>query len=644
MPTPTTSSPIYSFGLTGSQVYDALLAGMKWGGKVGAGVTLTYSFPWADGSDAVFGGPNGTYSKLNEQNASAHFALNPTQQDAVRGAFQAWANVANIKTVEVADGASSVGDIRVAWTSATDTTSTGENSWGWAYYPSGSYPDGGDIWISNSSSAATDTDWAPGSYNYMSLIHELGHALGLQHPFEGKVKLDAAYDNGLYTVMAYDDPPNALYVDVTVQGNSASWASRKIQPDTPMVYDIAVMQYLYGANMSYHTGDDTYTFDPATPFFRTIWDAGGNDTISVANFTEGCDIDLRDGHYSSIVIPSDSTDGYIWQKAPPTATYDGTNNLAIAFDVVIENAIGGKGDDVLWGNGGNNHLQGNGGVNVLNGGDGIDSAIYTGKYSDYLYTSHGDFFTLIARDLSDDQADAVSNMERMVFKDVTVALNLNGLAEDALTAQYTALAQKFYVGYFGRPADPNGLANMVAQLKAAGAPTTADGIVLAYQTNAGIKQLVDSFGASAESAALYHGGNEDFVTAIYAHLLGRAPDQEGLHYWAGALDGGGLARGLAALSIMAGAESNTTTQGLKDGLLVANRITVAENFTAALNQPALVAKYAGEAAAGAARVLLDNVDQDTVVFNYESNVLDTIGRLPAQLVGVQSILHDGLTT
>ena len=53
----------------------------------------------------------------------------------------------------------------------------------------------------------------------------------------------------------------------------------------PMAFDIAAIQYLYGANMSYHTGGDTYTLPdinaPGT-YWTSIWDAGGIDQIVYA--------------------------------------------------------------------------------------------------------------------------------------------------------------------------------------------------------------------------------------------------------------------------------------------------------------------------------------------------------------------------
>jgi hypothetical protein len=647
MSSPTTSSPTTQVKDTGTLSIDALLAGDKWGGGVGSGSTITYSFPFAGGSSAVFSGPGGgSYSDLGEPTASQHFGLNATQQAAATAALQAWSNVANITAVKVIDTTTIVGDIRFAWTSATQNTSDGAAAWGWASYPNSVYPSGGDVWISTNSSGASGGEWSVGSYNYMSLIHELGHALGLKHPFEDGATLDAAHANRQYSVMAYDDAPHSLFVDVTQSANSASWKSYEVVPSTPMLYDIAAMQYLYGANTSYHTGNDTYTFDPATPFLSTIWDAGGNDTISIANFTAGSLIDLQQGHFSSIHIPSDTGAGINWQTPPPVGTYDGTNDLAIAYGAVIENAIGGSGDDTLIGNAGGNRLQGNGGHNIIDGGAGIDTAVYTGNFSSYALAAASGGYTVTSRaDLG--QSDALSNIERLSFADGTMSLNLAGVADDPVQAQYVAMAQKFYVAYFGRPADSAGLSAMVSQMMAAATPTATLAFANAYSSNATVKALVDSFGNSAESAALYHGSNKDFVTAIYAHLLSRVPDTEGLNFWAGALDSG-LARGLAALNIMAGAEGNTTAQGLLDGALVINRLTVAANFTVLLDTPKEQAGYAGDAAAAVARALLDSVNQSTSLLSYESAVMQTVASMSGAaqsgapevvLVGVGTVEH-----
>lgn len=625
MTTPTTSSPASFVFDSGTLSIDALLSGYKWGGAAGTGTTVTYSFPFVNGLAYFSGLGGGSYSDLDEPHAAQHYGLNAVQQAAAQTALQAWANVANIKPLLVADTSTSVGDIRLAWTSATETVTGGGGAWGWASFPDGLYPSAGDVWISTDAGGAlSNDDWSVGSYNYMSLVHELGHALGLKHPFED-APVDPAHSTRQYSLMAYDDAPHSLFVRVTESANSSSWQSFTVVPNSPMLDDIAAMQYMYGANTTYHTGNDTYTFDPSTPFMSTIWDAGGNDTISISNFSNGSLIDLQQGHFSSIHIPSDTGAGINWQTDPPVPTYDGTDNLAIAYGTVIENATGGSGDDTLIGNSSNNHLQGNGGHNIIDGGAGIDTAVYTGAFGSYTVAASGAGYT-VASKINPGQSDNLSNIERLAFADGTMALSLASVDEDAARAPYVAMAQKFYVAYFGRPADAGGLNAMANQLMAAHAPTATLAFINAYNTNTTVKGLIDSFGNSTESAALYHGTNRDFVTAIYAHVLGRVPDADGLNYWAGALDAG-WSRGVAALNIMAGAESNTTAQGLLDGALVNNRLVVAANFTALFDTQAEQASYAGNAAAAVARGLLDGVTQSTSLLAYESTVIQTVSTM-----------------
>jgi serralysin len=492
MTSPTLSVPTTDFIVPQTEL-GALLDGEKWG--LGSGASLSYSFPWTTSTTAYFTGYNGgAYSDLNEPGAAQVYGLDNTEQAAAKGALDAWAAVANLHFTAVPDTSTDVGDIRFAFTSAAQASATGGQAWGWATMPDPNFPAGGDIWISTAIAAGTVADWAPSSKNYESLLHETGHALGFKHTFQGSPVLPPAMDTEQYSVMSYTPGANSLYFKVTSSPDGAKHGQFiQVHPDTPMLLDIQAMQYLYGANTTYHTGNDVYTFDPATPFMRTIWDAGGNDTISVSNFTRGCTIDLQAGHFSNITIPSDSTAGFTFTSPPPPVTYDGTANLAIAYGVTIENAIGGSGNDTLIGNAAANDLHGGGGNDTLDGGAGIDAASYSGTRSGFTFAKTATGFTVSS---GVEGTDTLTSIERLHFADKYVAIDLAGNA---------GMVAKILGAVFG-PASVQ-IASYV-------------GIGLKYADGGMSYADLTQFALNAAGLT----GNKAVVDALYTNVVGSAPD------------------------------------------------------------------------------------------------------------------------
>jgi mono/diheme cytochrome c family protein len=206
------------------------------------------------------------------------------------------------------------------------------------------------------------------------------------------------------------------------------------------------------------------------------------------------------------------------------------------------------------------------------------------------------------------------------------------LLATTVASDYANVVTQLYVSYFGRPADSGGYANFKARMAELNAPTEIQALDGAYKTSAPLRELIDSFGSSDESKALYSGDTATFVTAIYTNVLGRAPDTAGKNFWVGELDSGKLTRANASLAIMAGALTNTTAQGLADGALIRNRITVAINFSNALVGDFATA-YSGAVAAATARAMLSTVTATTDPGAFQSTVTSTLTAMAQPTTG-----------
>ena len=378
-----------------------LLAGQHWGRALGETIALSYSFP------------QGSAYWVNDyagNEPSEWSALNSAQISAFQQALRTWADVANIVFTEVNDS-ETYGDIRVAFSQLVSDNPTAA---GWAYIP-GDPEESGDIWLDRFSGGT----YQPGSFGYATFLHEIGHALGLGHPFETKEGnnslLSGSENSSQYSLMSNQD--FAGVGDTFTSSGGSSYTFHPVQPTAPMLYDILTIQYLYGANMNTRVGDDTYTFSNSQAEFMAIWDAGGLDTFDLSNQSTPLRINLNAGAFSSIGIKEtwDSTQGIVVSTA--------NDNIAIAYNVIIENALGGSGDDVLIGNQYSNQLNGGPGDDSLIGGQGIDTAIYPENLINYQVQNTG-LDQLSVSDLTTGDTDNLSEIEWLQFKDQTISTAL----------------------------------------------------------------------------------------------------------------------------------------------------------------------------------------------------------------------------
>ncbi|HBC6708152.1 TPA: M10 family metallopeptidase C-terminal domain-containing protein, partial [Proteus mirabilis] len=208
-----------------------------------------------------------------------------------------------------------------------------------------------------------------GSFVYHTFIHELGHSLGLFHIWEYILnEKHKVLDSIKYSVMSYKCPD---IKDADFGG---------LYPMTFMLVDILLLQYLYGENMTTRLENNTYGFNSNTgraayslnsiedKLVSCIWDSGGIDTLDFSLYTVNQVINLNEGCFSDI--------GGL------------RSNISIAYKTIIENAIGGKGDDTLIGNPFDNNLIGGDGNDLFYGGDGND-LFYGGSGNDVIYGELG---------------------------------------------------------------------------------------------------------------------------------------------------------------------------------------------------------------------------------------------------------------
>lgn len=272
-------------------------------------------------------------------------SFSAAERNAVRNAVNYLESILNVDFIEVTGSADPDMNFGMA-----DLASVGE----WVAGVGGP-----SIWLSGASAPYTITGWdgyaiwdkdidisAQGSN---LILHEIAHAMGLDHPFEGTV-MDPAYDNNHYTIMSYTADTGSMY-------DPDGWGFN----DGLMLYDMLALQDIWGAAEN-ATGDSVYT-GPTNGNVEVIWDTGGTDTFDASDNPNGVEIDLRQGTFS---------------------TFGSYEDVAIAYGTRIENAEGSDFDDIIRGNtlsnvingnGGNDTLQGLSGRDTLDGGEGDDTLL-----------------------------------------------------------------------------------------------------------------------------------------------------------------------------------------------------------------------------------------------------------------------------
>lgn len=365
---------------SGDRNIDAVLIGTKW-----TGTNLTFSFP---DSGNVYG-----YRYDFGQNLR-QVEFNDAQKGAARTAFSLIAGYTNLTFTELPADSAERPTIRLSSTQLQNVGSA------MGYFPGVGDDVAGDIWFGRTQQPYYETPQR-GNWGYVTILHEIGHTMGLKHghsdytnedlggyfgvdrAFHGTRALEYDKDGQAWSLMSYTNAPNSIPGFNGDERNSAQ---------TYMMYDIAALQYMYGANYTTNAGDTVYKWDPnsgtmsingvaqgAPAFnkvFETIWDGGGVDTYDLSAYTGNMSLDLRPGQLSTVSTAQlVNAEGYFNGNAPVAGNI--ANALLFEGNIasLIENAIGGSGDDRITGNQANNRLEGGTGNDWLAGGVGNDMLI-----------------------------------------------------------------------------------------------------------------------------------------------------------------------------------------------------------------------------------------------------------------------------
>jgi hypothetical protein len=320
------------------------------------------------------------------------------------------------------------------------------------------------------------------------VTHEIGHALGLKHPFADPDALSGS-ETGPFLPAADD---NVVYTEMSYTGIER-------HPGTYSPLDIASLQYIYGAAAGYNGGDTRYTIGQN---YLMIGDGSGNDTIDGAALTQDLTLSLEAGYWS-----------WVGAKA---ATITARGQITIDIGSVIENANGGSGNDTLTGNAvanriaggaGKDLLRGGGGDDFLDGGAGVDAAAYAGARAGYTVTQS--LTGLLVADKSGlEGGDVLTGVERLLFSDGALAFDVDGVA---------GKAYQLYAAAFDRVPDLGGLGFWLS----------------AMDRGTSLVDVATEFTKAPEFIQMYgtQRNAEDFLIKVYQHVLHRTPDPGGYAYW-----------------------------------------------------------------------------------------------------------------
>lgn len=281
---------------------------------------------------------------------------------------------------------------------------------GYSYWPDGhrNDPKAGDVWLDVETAALMQ----PGQEGHYVLLHELAHALGLQHPLpEADTSGQTVLLDGFATFA------HTLMLDVTAAQNPHNaW------PSWYGLFDLQALRHLYGskafaqANSSYSIGDG------ASSASVVLVDDGGIDVLDLSGSRVSGHIDMRPGKVSSVAMNAEGLAHFA--------------NLSIAPGTWLENLVATPFDDYIGGNDVGNVIWSMGGNDIIVGQGGHDTVVLPGLSSGWHIQRAADGVTWNAQ-AKDGESGSVElqSVERVHFSDAGVALDMQAQGQPARVAK-----------------------------------------------------------------------------------------------------------------------------------------------------------------------------------------------------------------
>ena len=314
-----------------------------------------------------------------------------------------------------------------------------------------------------------------GTFDLFLFLHETLHAFGLKHPNYGPLPIISEPEAAItFTVMASGDTLDEIQIGTL---------------------DIAALHYLYGVNKNTRASNDVYKISEVSTNF--IWDGSGTDTIDASSLSEGATIYLSPGDH-----------GFVGSSADSLITAAG--QITVNFSTKIENLIGSKFSDNLYGNDLSNIITGGLGGDTIDGKGGVDFSVYNQSFADISLVKSGDNWIVT----SESEKDTLTSIERLQFADKYIALDLDGNTGKivkllgALLGKDSA-ANKTYIGM--------------------GLDILDNGMSYEELMKAGIDIV---FGSNPSGASV--------VGVLYKNLVGSSAPQSVLDEYGGILDNGSM--------------------------------------------------------------------------------------------------------